>query len=82
MSTKRKVTENSLHATCSVHKDVSSEYQALHEEYNKEIPANLITGDTAPERVKEVKKTGIEVMYKPIEPDVLKRNILKLLNNA
>ena len=56
--------------------------QALHEEYNKEIPAILITGDTAPERVKEVKKTGIEVMYKPIEPDVLKRNILKLLNNA
>ena len=38
----------------------------LREEFNQDIPAILITGDTAPERLEEFRETGLRVLYKPI----------------
>jgi len=38
----------------------------LREEFNQEIPAILITGDTSPERMEEFRSTGLRVLYKPI----------------
>lgn len=38
----------------------------LREEFNQDIPAILITGDTSPERMEEFRSTGLRVLYKPI----------------
>lgn len=44
---------------------------ALREEFNEEIPAILITGDTAPERLQAASNANVVTMYKPVEPDAL-----------
>jgi CheY-like chemotaxis protein len=38
----------------------------LREEFNHDIPALLITGDTSPERLEAFRATGLRVLYKPI----------------
>ena len=38
----------------------------LREEFNQDIQAILITGDTSPERMEEFRSTGLRVLYKPI----------------
>jgi two-component system, sensor histidine kinase len=45
--------------------------QALREEFNEEIPAILITGDTSPEHVTEFREAGLHVLHKPIPGDTL-----------
>ena len=45
--------------------------ELVRQEYNKDIPAVLVTGDTAPKRVKRIKESGLTVLYKPVEPDDL-----------
>ena len=37
----------------------------------KEIPAIIITGDTAPQRLREAKKSGFDILHKPIKPEDL-----------
>ncbi|MCK4707745.1 MAG: hybrid sensor histidine kinase/response regulator, partial [Gammaproteobacteria bacterium] len=40
---------------------------AIHDFYqDKKIPAVIITGDTAPERIKEVKESGFQILHKPV----------------
>ncbi|MDH5391732.1 MAG: ATP-binding protein [Gammaproteobacteria bacterium] len=40
---------------------------ALHDYYkDTNIPAVIITGDTAPERIKQVKASGFHIMHKPV----------------
>jgi len=36
-----------------------------------EIPAIIITGDTAPERLREAKKSGFPILHKPVRPEEL-----------
>ena len=43
---------------------VAAAVQAL---LNRKIPTLLITGDTAPERVRMAQKSGLKVMYKPVK---------------
>jgi len=43
------------------------------------IPALVVTGDTAPERIEEVHASGFEVMHKPVTPDELARRVARLL---
>jgi signal transduction histidine kinase/CheY-like chemotaxis protein len=38
----------------------------LQEEYNHELPAMLITGDTAPERLLEAQRSGLTLLHKPV----------------
>jgi two-component system, sensor histidine kinase len=45
--------------------------QALRDEFNEDIPAILITGDTSPEHVTEFREAGVNVLHKPIPGDVL-----------
>ena len=33
-----------------------------------DLPAIIVTGDTAPERMAELEGTGLEVLYKPVAP--------------
>lgn len=53
--------------------------QRLNSEYNQEIPAVLITGDTAPDRLKEAQESGLRVLYKPIPSTTLQMTINDLL---
>lgn len=39
--------------------------------FGKQIPALLITGDTAPERVRQAQVSGLRVQYKPMKMDAL-----------
>ncbi|MBI3897784.1 MAG: response regulator [Gammaproteobacteria bacterium] len=40
---------------------------ALRMEFNEDIPALLITGDTAAERIQEITASGLPVLHKPVE---------------
>jgi len=44
---------------------------AIRESIDRKIPAIIITGDTSPERLKEVKVTGLDLLHKPVSPDEL-----------
>ena len=44
---------------------------ALRESVDKRIPAIIVSGDTSPERLKEVKETGLQLMHKPVNPGEL-----------
>lgn len=37
------------------------------------VPAVVLTGDTAPERIAEVERSGFELLHKPVAPDRLRR---------
>ena len=45
--------------------------EALRSEFNFDIPALLITGDTSPERMQSILTTGIPVLNKPLQDHVL-----------
>ena len=44
---------------------------AIRESLECEVPAIIITGDTSPERLKEVSSAGMHVLHKPVDPDEL-----------
>ena len=48
---------------------------AVRERLGKSVPAIIITGDTAPERIKQIKASGLSMAHKPINHE----NLLKLI---
>ncbi len=48
-------------------------------ESGKTIPAVIITGDTAPDRIKEAERSGYRILHKPVAPDVLRLLLAKVL---
>lgn len=55
---------------------------ALQAEYNHEIPAILITGDTAPERLREAHGSALTLLHKPVSPAALREAMNQLLAAA
>jgi two-component system, sensor histidine kinase len=55
--------------------------ERIREEFNKQIPALLITGDTAPERIRDMQSTGLPILHKPIQERDLLRAAAKLLSD-
>ena len=51
----------------------------LQSEYNDDIPAMLITGDTAPDRLREAEESGFLLLHKPIHNSRLRAAITNLL---
>jgi len=45
------------------------------------LPALLITGDTAPDRLQEALASGIPVLHKPVSPGELSQGLLMVLKN-
>jgi len=45
---------------------------ALRAEFNADIPAVLITGDTGPERIREIEASGLAVLHKPLQEHELR----------
>jgi signal transduction histidine kinase len=46
----------------------------------RKTPALLITGDTSPEILAEVKKSGLTLLHKPLKPAQLRLQLIKLFN--
>lgn len=44
----------------------------------RHLPSVIITGDTAPERVREVHSSGLRILHKPVAADELRRALLKM----
>ena len=54
----------------------------LHAEYNETIPAMLISGDTAANRLVEARATDLLILHKPVSNTALKAAIVELLASA
>jgi two-component system, sensor histidine kinase len=53
----------------------------LQSEYNDNIPALLITGDTAPDRLKDAQASGLPLLHKPVTGARLQAALAKLLSD-
>ncbi|MGH8688538.1 MAG: ATP-binding protein [Burkholderiales bacterium] len=53
--------------------------EALRAEFNEDIPALLITGDTGPERLRELEASGLRVLHKPVQGPALRDALRRLL---
>jgi signal transduction histidine kinase/CheY-like chemotaxis protein len=51
----------------------------LHAEYNDDIPALLITGETAPDRLLEARESGFLILHKPVSNSQLRAAIGNLI---
>jgi hypothetical protein len=51
-------------------------------EYNATIPAMLITGDTAPDRLAEAQASGLLLLHKPVSNGRLRAAIVNLVGQA
>ncbi|HVY08200.1 MAG TPA: hybrid sensor histidine kinase/response regulator [Burkholderiales bacterium] len=51
---------------------------ALRAEFNDDIPAMLITGDTGPERIREIQGSGLTVLHKPLQENELRSALARL----
>jgi len=56
--------------------------QRLQAEYNEDIPVLLVTGDTAPERIREAEASGYPLLHKPLAYARLRAAVHNLLSRA
>jgi two-component system, sensor histidine kinase len=52
----------------------------LRNEFNNDIPAILITGDTAPDRIREATASDCYLMHKPVSNNRLRAAIVNLVD--
>jgi signal transduction histidine kinase len=52
---------------------------SLRSEFNEDIPALLITGDTGPDRLREIEASGMRVLHKPVQDQALRDELGRLL---
>jgi signal transduction histidine kinase/CheY-like chemotaxis protein len=57
----------------------SAVIERLRNEYNETIPGMLITGDTAPDRIKEAQASGYLLLHKPVANARLRAAIARLM---
>ncbi|MDM0039678.1 hybrid sensor histidine kinase/response regulator [Variovorax sp. J22G21] len=55
---------------------------ALRAEFGAALPALLITGDTAPERLREARASGVLLLHKPVSPRQLHHGLMAVLNGG
>lgn len=54
--------------------------ERLRDEFNADLPALVVTGDTSADVVRAVQQAECELLYKPVDPRALRRSIHALLN--
>jgi signal transduction histidine kinase/ActR/RegA family two-component response regulator len=52
---------------------------SLHEELNHQVPAIIMTGDTAPESIRQTQASGHALLHKPVKPMELQKTIQELI---
>ena len=55
---------------------------AIHESLESIVPAIIVSGDTSPERLKQVKKTGLLFLHKPVSADELHQHMQALFDSS
>jgi signal transduction histidine kinase len=55
---------------------------ALRSELGSRLPAVLITGDTAPQRLREARAVGVPLLHKPVSPVQLYRLLVSVLEDS
>jgi CheY-like chemotaxis protein len=53
--------------------------EKLRGEFNEDIPAIIITGDTAPDELKLLGDAGLEILYKPVPAETLLLGVVRHL---
>jgi len=53
--------------------------RAVHDRLDKPVPATVITGDTAPERLVEVRAGGFALLHKPIAANELRNRVVEMM---
>ncbi|MFC0169262.1 hybrid sensor histidine kinase/response regulator [Pseudoduganella danionis] len=53
----------------------------LRAQLGRELPALLVTGDTAPVRLREARASGVPLLHKPVAPDQLYAALAELANH-
>ena len=53
--------------------------ELLRNEFNVDIPSLLVTGDTAPDRLRDAEASGLPILHKPLNPARLRTLIANLL---
>jgi CheY-like chemotaxis protein len=53
--------------------------ERLRAEFNEDIPGVLISGDTAPDRLKEAKESGFVLLHKPVQDSKLRATVTSLI---
>lgn len=56
--------------------------EKLRAEFCTDIPALLVTGDTAPGRIREIRASGLPMLHKPVQPDALQAALLRACNQS
>jgi CheY-like chemotaxis protein len=51
----------------------------LHQRIGKRVPALVITGDTAPDRLREAQESGYPLLHKPVLPARLRSAMRQLM---
>jgi CheY-like chemotaxis protein len=54
--------------------------RALRARIGEEVAALLVTGDTAPERLREAQQSGLPVLHKPVSPEKLQEALLDAMS--
>jgi signal transduction histidine kinase len=54
--------------------------QSLRAHVGAELPALLVTGDTAPERLREAQSSGVPLLHKPVSPKLLYQVLYEIAN--
>ncbi len=49
--------------------------------FNQQIPSIIITGDTAPERIREAEASGFRILHKPVQPPQLHSILVSTMAN-
>ena len=62
--------------------DGVSTIERLRSEFNRDIPAILITGDTAPDRIRQAAASDCLLMHKPVANSRLRAAIVNLASEA
>jgi signal transduction histidine kinase len=55
---------------------------ALRAEFGANLPALLITGDTAPERLREARASGVPLLHKPVSPSLLYSRLVSVMTDT
>ncbi|MDD2924455.1 hybrid sensor histidine kinase/response regulator [Rhodoferax sp.] len=51
-------------------------------EFCVDVPALLVTGDTAPDRILEIREGGFPVLHKPLQPDELRAALQRVMSGC
>ncbi|MBI5164094.1 MAG: PAS domain S-box protein, partial [Magnetospirillum sp.] len=54
----------------------------IRDHFHFDIPSIIITGDTAPERLREAEASGLAILHKPIRPPVLREALRESIGNT